>query len=507
MRRTFPSLFECLPSHNGGIPAFGIPRGGMTTESLEMAQETGSGAIPFQYTDSSSHYSGGLRSGAHELIQALSSGASQGAFNLQANYPVPAAYSTLAARDFLLRRDHLATAVPPGPVLPHAISHSDGVVTTSCSAVVPGAFQPGYFGSTSNSTSALHAVSFPGLSLAASSSHALGSINNALTSQAALFSNPPIVSDHISAVPSPTCTVSNPRSPAVLSSTPPPRITHIVSGSSIAVNGAPPVSSQASGRRLQQPHENEKAEVAKSANVPTLDLSNSGAFLRYMRPQPKREHTCKWSSYRNKSVALCESTFPSLQDMVKHITGEHVGGCDGSTHVCMWYDCPRAGKPFKAKYKLINHIRVHTGEKPFPCPFSGCGKLFARSENLKIHKRTHTGEKPFMCEFEGCNRRFANSSDRKKHSHVHTSDKPYVCRVPGCEKSYTHPSSLRKHLKAHLKSSSTSLTLDGNNIAVLISTQGHQAANDQAQEWYTSEQSSSPQSPQNMTSAVKEEPL
>lgn len=128
-------------------------------------------------------------------------------------------------------------------------------------------------------------------------------------------------------------------------------------------------------------------------NPMNIASHSSGAFFRYMRPQIKQEHTCLWvDREQHEPKKPCNKIFNTMHEIVTHITVDHVGGPEQNDHACYWQECVREGKPFKAKYKLVNHIRVHTGEKPFPCPFPGCGKVFARSENLKIHKRTHTGK-------------------------------------------------------------------------------------------------------------------
>eukprot|EP00062_Callorhinchus_milii_P022649 gi/632980712/ref/XP_007907187.1/ PREDICTED: zinc finger protein GLIS1 [Callorhinchus milii] len=151
--------------------------------------------------------------------------------------------------------------------------------------------------------------------------------------------------------------------------------------------------------------------------------------------------SCRWLD--------CSATYGHQEELVRHIEKVHIDQRSGEDFTCLWASCVRHCRPFNARYKLLIHMRVHSGEKPNKCMFEGCSKAFSRLENLKIHLRSHTGEKPYLCQQPGCLKAFSNSSDRAKHQRTHLHTKPYACRISGCTKRYTDPSSLRKHVKAH----------------------------------------------------------
>merc|ERR1711976_689777 len=73
----------------------------------------------------------------------------------------------------------------------------------------------------------------------------------------------------------------------------------------------------------------------------------------------------------------CNKVFSCERAMRRHIYNVH--------QEVRRHKCPHCDKAFKTKYNLDDHIRTHTGEKPFECEY--CGSRFAQNGSLVGHRK------------------------------------------------------------------------------------------------------------------------
>lgn len=58
---------------------------------------------------------------------------------------------------------------------------------------------------------------------------------------------------------------------------------------------------------------------------------------------------------------------------------------------CRKFTCHLCDRSFTEKWALNNHMKLHTGEKPFKCTWPTCHYSFLTASAMKDHYRTHTG--------------------------------------------------------------------------------------------------------------------
>lgn len=145
-------------------------------------------------------------------------------------------------------------------------------------------------------------------------------------------------------------------------------------------------------------------------------------------------HAYKHTGVKYKKFACkdCDKVLNSPSALVMHV----------KTHTVKTVFCPEPGCKFSCylQSQLRQHIRKHSGEKPFQC--AKCGRCFARSNDMKNHVlNVHDGVRPYKC--PSCPKEFALVGNLRIHYTTHTNERPYLCAQ--CGKSFNHPSTLRKH--------------------------------------------------------------
>ncbi|XP_028411215.1 zinc finger protein 551-like [Dendronephthya gigantea] len=118
------------------------------------------------------------------------------------------------------------------------------------------------------------------------------------------------------------------------------------------------------------------------------------------------------------------------------------------------FQCPHCEKSFGKSSHLRDHIRTHTGDRPYRCEY--CDKAFTQYSNLRTHTRIHTGERPYRCTH--CSKSFTQAVTLRSHTRTHLGEKTYNCKQ--CPKSFACFSGLKGHIRVHEGSQESSCDTD-----------------------------------------------
>lgn len=193
-----------------------------------------------------------------------------------------------------------------------------------------------------------------------------------------------------------------------------------------------------------------EVQISQLDNLFRCDKCDRCFKLYYHLKQHMKTHTA--TPDRGFACRHCCKIYAREGALKQHLNNYHFDAEEQSqpqkkkVHVCDYCE-----KQFDHFGHFKEHLRKHTGEKPFECP--ECHERFARNSTLKCHMSAcqngagaKKGRKK-LYECQVCSSVFNSWEQFKDHLVTHTGDKPNHCTI--CDQWFTQPSDLHIHLQEH----------------------------------------------------------
>jgi Zinc finger, C2H2 type len=148
------------------------------------------------------------------------------------------------------------------------------------------------------------------------------------------------------------------------------------------------------------------------ANSSTADLVHEPAQMEYTTTNPQPGRTLCVQEINEQPQAMLANTDAFMDKLFP------LGVPELLNHIL---DCPNEDK------RSASASRQTEGHPKHVC--MECGKIFKRAHNLKIHGRLHSGAKPYRCPFEHCDKEFRWKSSIVSHLNWHRTKRGDI--IPG----------------------------------------------------------------------------
>ncbi|XP_038058050.1 zinc finger E-box-binding homeobox 1-like isoform X3 [Patiria miniata] len=132
----------------------------------------------------------------------------------------------------------------------------------------------------------------------------------------------------------------------------------------------------------------------------------------------------------------CDRSYKRITSLKEHIKYRHEKTISN-------FSCPECNYCFAYKSQLERHMATHMPGRNQVCDI--CNKAFVNIYRLQRHMLTHsTGNRKFKC--GECGKAFKYKHHLKEHLRIHSGEKPYEC--PICRKRFSHSGSYSSHISS-----------------------------------------------------------